>query len=262
MRGQSLSLLFWRDLNGCQERASHPTQVRYSIVADSGFPVASISASGFNKGTQRSLWGVCKPKTEHRAERAWPQRSSTKMEMENMRITPSRFAAAAIVLAVLTMATTVRANAQDNKCAKNITACGCTISLAGKYQVSTDIYGFQGLTLKYGCIDINASQVTLTVKGSIVGPSVNSCATPPSSALIRGAMQPRSKEDWPSAVQRFLARTPRITRAFRSESMFCQVSAMWRSTLCLMKMCADGLMGSRVKARTSPSKQWELMTTK
>ncbi len=129
------------------------------------------------------------------------------MEMENMRITPSRFVAAAIVLAVSTMATTVRAHAQDNKCAKNISACGCTISLPGKYQVSTDVYGFQGLTLKYGCIDINASQVTLTVKGSIIGPTVNTCATPPS-ALTRGDMQPRSKEAWPSAVQRFLPQAP------------------------------------------------------
>ena len=124
-----------------------------------------------------------------------------------MKITLSRFAATAIVLAVLTMAATGRANAQDNKCSHSITACGCTISLAGKYQVPIDIFGFQGLTLKSGCIDINVSNVKLTVNGAIVGPSVNSCPNPPS-PLTRGARQPISKEDRESAMRKVLPRYP------------------------------------------------------
>ena len=124
-----------------------------------------------------------------------------------MKITLSRFAATAIVLAVLTMAATGRANAQDNKCSKSITACGCTITLAGKYQVPIDIFGFQGLTLKSGCIDVNVSNVKLTVNGAIVGPGVNSCPNTPS-PLTRGARRPLGKEARQSAMQQTPFRYP------------------------------------------------------
>ncbi len=124
-----------------------------------------------------------------------------------MKITLSRFAATTMLLAVSIMSATVQGNAQDNKCANTITTCGCTITLPGKYEVATEIYGFQGLTLKNDCIDINTSKVTLTVNGAIVGPNVNSCPNT-GSPLTRGAAQLRTKEAWPSALQRILSQKP------------------------------------------------------
>ncbi len=115
------------------------------------------------------------------------------------------FAATAIVLAMLTMVAPGRANAQDNKCTNKIIACGCTISLPGNYRVTMDVYGFQGLTLKSGCVDVNASNVTLTVNGAMVGPSVNSCANT-ASTVARGTRQLRTKEARETALLRIPAR--------------------------------------------------------
>ncbi len=128
-----------------------------------------------------------------------------------MRITLGRFAAIAMVLAVLTIATTGRANAQDNKCPHTITACGCTITLAGKYEVAQEVYGFQGLTLLSGCVDINVSHVTLNVNGAIVGPSVNSCFT--MSPATRGTRSTRSKDSRYSALRTLPQRSPDDTYA-------------------------------------------------
>jgi parallel beta-helix repeat protein len=86
----------------------------------------------------------------------------------------TRFAVTAMVFAVLTLLATGLANAQPPKCDTTITACGCTIGVAGSYTVANELYASQGLTVKNGCIDIEGSNVHLDVGYYIIGPGSDS----------------------------------------------------------------------------------------
>jgi len=46
-------------------------------------------------------------------------------------------------------------------CSSAISACGCTITKAGFYQVTASLMSSQGLTAKNGCIDVQAANVVL-----------------------------------------------------------------------------------------------------
>lgn len=98
-----------------------------------------------------------------------------------MKITPlSRFVATAMVSTVFTIIVTGTLHAQPPKCDTSITACGCTIGAAGNYMLANELDASQGLTVKNGCIDIEGSDVKLTVGYPILGTGGNACACAPS----------------------------------------------------------------------------------
>jgi len=100
--------------------------------------------------------------------------------MDNMKITPGRLAAPAVVLAVaIFFAATGIANAGSPPplCSNQIIACGCTIAAPGNYTVENDLDAAQGLTLKGGCIDITGQNITLQVNHHIFGPGSPDCMT-------------------------------------------------------------------------------------
>jgi hypothetical protein len=55
--------------------------------------------------------------------------------------------------------------AYAQNCSQTITMCGCTINSPGVYTVEDDLVSTQGLTSENGCIDVNASNVTLILNG-------------------------------------------------------------------------------------------------
>ena len=98
-----------------------------------------------------------------------------------MKITPlSRFVVTAMVSTVFTIIVTGTLHAQPPKCDTSITACGCTIGAAGNYMLANELDASQGLTVKNGCIDIEGSDVKLTVGYPILGTGGNACACAPS----------------------------------------------------------------------------------
>jgi hypothetical protein len=76
-----------------------------------------------------------------------------------MKIRVCRFAGLAMLLLL------VAAVAKAQNCSNSITACGCTISAAGTYNVNADLTASQGLTSRKGCIDVNVSNVKLLTNG-------------------------------------------------------------------------------------------------
>lgn len=77
-----------------------------------------------------------------------------------MRMNMGSFAMAAIVVTFMAIGT---AHAQN--CGSTINMCGCTINSPGVYTVEADLSSTQGLTSENGCIDVNASNVTLILNG-------------------------------------------------------------------------------------------------
>ena len=110
-----------------------------------------------------------------------------------MKITLSRFAVTAMTFAVFTLLATGIAHARGGippQCANTITSCGCTIGAPGNYQLANDLYASQGLTLKYGCIDIEGLHINLTVNHNIFGTGdLEGCAQ---ESPTRQAPQPQS----------------------------------------------------------------------
>ena len=57
-------------------------------------------------------------------------------------------------------------------CVDPITACGCTITKPGFYNVTNNLNAGSGLTPKGGCIDIQASKVVLNTGHLVAGPAI------------------------------------------------------------------------------------------
>ncbi len=94
-----------------------------------------------------------------------------------MKLAPLR-SVTALAFVLLALLCTGLASAQSPQCSSQITACGCTITTAGSYTAEDALYASQGLTLKGGCIDIQASNVNLELRGNINGPGTGgNCLT-------------------------------------------------------------------------------------
>jgi len=56
-------------------------------------------------------------------------------------------------------------------CATSITACGCTITKAGLYEIFTDLTSASGVNKSHDCIDVNAANVVIAINtDTITGP--------------------------------------------------------------------------------------------
>ncbi len=84
-----------------------------------------------------------------------------------MKITLSRLAVVAMMFAVFTLLATGFASAEGvpPQCPSTITSCGCTIGAHGNYELGSNLYAYQGLTLTNSCIDIDQLHVNLNLNG-------------------------------------------------------------------------------------------------